>query len=102
MNPQERFVSYLEEHPGFYLVAKSDLYINFLSIIEKEGKDIESLKKVMPGIEQGDIQLVLNSLISLKLVGLLKTNSKIIYFATDAAREFLSLYRNTKTGFGPI
>jgi len=102
MNPQERFVSYLQDHPGYYLVAKSDLYINFLTLIAKEAMDAVSLSRALPGIEQQDLELMIKSLISLNLVGVLKTNNKVIYYATENAKEFLLLYRGTKTGFGTL
>ncbi len=102
MNPQERFVAFLQEHPGYYLIAKSGLYINLLSLIEQEASEINALAGKMPGIEFGDLELMLKSLISLNLVGVLKTDNKTIYYTTQSAKEFLLLYKSTKTGFGNI
>lgn len=102
MTPQERFVAYLQEHPGFYLAAKSDLYITILSLLEKEAVDEETLSVKLPGIDQSDLGLMVKSLVSLKLVGVLKTNNKVIYYITGNAKEFLSLYKSTKTGFGTL
>ena len=102
MTPQENFVAFLQDHPGYYLIAKSDLYINILSLIEQEASDINALSIKMPGIEFSDLELVLKSLIALNLVGVLKTDNKTIYYITESAKEFLSRYRGTKTGFGTM
>lgn len=102
MNPQERFVAFLQDHPGYYLIAKSDLYINFLSLLEQEASDLNALGSKMPGIEFSDLELMVKSLIALNLVGVLKTDNKTIYYITQSAKEFLSLYRSTKTGFGNL
>lgn len=102
MNPQERFVAFLQDHPGYYLISKSGLYINLLSLLEHGALDINELARKMQGIEFGDLELMLKSLIALNLVGVLKTNNKTIYYITESAKEFLSLYRSTKTGFGTM
>lgn len=102
MSAQEQFVAYLQDHPGFYLVAKSDLYVNILIFLEKEAMDLLSLGRMFPAIELEDLDLMVKSLISLKLAGVLKTDNKVIYYATDEAREFLRLYWNTKTGFSTV
>jgi hypothetical protein len=100
MNAQEKFVSYLEDHPGYYLVAKSDLYISLLSTLEEQGTDILSISSRFPGIDREDLFLMLDSLVKLKLVGALKTNNKVIYYITKNAEELLANYRKTKTSFG--
>ena len=102
MTPQEKFVSFLQDHPGYYPITKSDLYIALLSFLEKEAIDINELEAKLPGIDFSDIELMLKSLLSLNLVGVLKTDNRTIYYITESAKEFLSLYKSTKSGFGTL
>jgi hypothetical protein len=100
MTPQEKFIAFLEDHPGYFSVSKSDLYIHILSTIEQQAIDMNSLSCELRGIEIDDLELMLNSLVALKLIGVIKTGSRTIYYITDNAKEFLELYRSTKQGFG--
>ena len=96
MNPQEAFVSYLQDNPRLYVVAQSTLYMKMLNHLSKVGKTFTELSREFPEIDRNDLELIMSSLESLRLVEKTSAGSKVIYFTNKDGKELLEKYMKAK------
>ncbi len=97
---QGEFIAYVQQRPEYYLVTQTPIYMHMLSLIASEAKSAQQLHKELPNVETADLELILDSLVSLKLVAQLCTANRVVYYATDSARELLSVYKKAQGEFG--
>ncbi len=101
MSQNKSFIMFLEENPKLFAIAKSDMCINLLKILKKTALPINEIKKTsyFSKFEEHDIETLLNLLIELKLIKREKFSTKNIYYTTENADEFLTIYDKTKKEF---
>ena len=97
--PEEDFVRFLEEHPSYYPILKSGLFMEFLFVLEKSSKSLDELHSRFPKIEIKDLELMLNSLKGIGLIKETKAGHKVVFYATKEGKTFLERYRKTKRSF---
>ena len=100
MDPQQEFVRYLENNPQFYEISQSELYMQLLLVLEKRAHSMEELHEIFPDIEDKDMELIIGSLMAVKLVERTRiSDTKIVYYISEAARGLLSHYKNARKHF---
>ncbi len=95
------FIEYVQKYPKQYAIAKSKLCINLLSFLSKSGATIKEIlaSDSFHRIELADLELLLNMLVSIKLLNKTKINNKEIYYAGEFTNLFLEEYKSTKKNY---
>ena len=104
MEQKEKFIQLIQEHPEYYKLfpqepGDSKLYLSFLNFVRAQAKSLEQLFQRFPGIEQEDMQIILEYLIKIGLITRISAGAKIYFYATDNARTLLEEYEKTKHDF---
>lgn len=95
-NPQKDFVDFVTLHPEYYTVAQAPIYVKIIDLIQKQAYTMLSLKQRLSMIEPQDVELIVQTLIELKLVEELRTDERVMYYATPIARTFLAKFKRAK------
>lgn len=92
------FILFLESHPKLYAIAKSEVCIELLKQLSKQGLPAEELKKFnqFSYMSVKDLETLLSLLYSLKILDKQKIIGKTIYFANKNTKTFLETYNETK------
>jgi len=99
-------IKMLGDEPRLYDVINSKEHINVLELLEKDNKDIKSIK----GAIRKDIYIkkdiilynILDALIDRNLIKKIKINNNELYFLTEKGIDFLKIYKETKQEFSLI
>ncbi len=96
---QDELVRFLEQHPAYYAIMKSALFIQLLKSLAEKAKNILMLKTDFPGMEQDDLIEMLGLLRDLGVVSALDAGSSRFYYTNEKGRQFLAIYHKTKEKF---
>ncbi|MFH1256155.1 MAG: hypothetical protein V1494_02575 [Candidatus Diapherotrites archaeon] len=96
MSSFDPFVVFLEEHPEWYPIVSSSIYLLILNFIAQSPKSLTDIQSKYLNIEQKDIQLVVQSLVSLKLVSEIKTTAQLLFKANDNGMLLLQRLKDAK------
>ncbi|MDO8538787.1 MAG: hypothetical protein Q7S21_07965 [archaeon] len=104
MEEKEKLIQLIQEHPEYYKLfpqeqGESKLYLAFLDFVKSQAKSLEQLFQKFSGIEQEDMQIILDYLIKIGLIEKISASNKVFFYATDNARILLEEYEKTKLGF---
>jgi hypothetical protein len=101
MGKQEDFILFLEKNPKLFGIAKSDMCIKLLKILDKEGLPISEIKKknFYSKFSEKDLETLLELLSELKILDKHNIGIKTIYYANDNTKMFLEIYEKTKKEF---
>ncbi len=99
ISPREEFLNYIQNHPEYYSVLKSKVFIQLLEFLAKQAKPLQDIQSQFPTVERKDLDLVLNSLISLSLVSKIESQNQIIYYTSENGRELLKKFKRAKEHF---
>ncbi|MDD4983262.1 MAG: hypothetical protein PHH82_00280 [Candidatus ainarchaeum sp.] len=97
----ESFIEYAQKYPKQYAIASSELCISLLEKLSKSGATIDEIKKMdeFHMVEQEDLKLLLNMLVSIKLLAVEDIGPKEIYYSGQFINEFLKEYYKTKKNY---
>ncbi len=87
---EKEFIRYIEDHPEYYPVTHADIYLKILKNLEKAAKTQNELNSHFPVISREDLELIILSLMRLKLLDKLKTATKLMYYVTEDGKELIS------------
>lgn len=90
------FIRYLEQHPSYYLIMQTPVYVKIIEMLAKGGKSFTDLTRSLPKVDKQDMELMLNSLTKLELAGSMKTGDHIIYYLEEQGRNLLERYSKAK------
>lgn len=96
---QDAMVGFLEQHPAYYTIMKSALFIRILRSLSGKAKNMLMLKQSFPSIEQEDLMTIIEMFIDLGVVSYIDAGSNRFYYANSKGKEFLSVYDATRERF---
>jgi len=96
MGTAEDWFLFLEKNPHFYEMSKGDFFIKFLESLVKDAKSFSDLMVLFSRIEEDDLQLIMETLLELKVVSSVKIGSKFFYTITEEGKKLLAEYKKTK------
>jgi len=96
---QQELVQFLESHPEYYTLMKSDLCVKLLRSLSAKAKSINMLKQDFPQVDQEDLVLLVESMIEVKVVSFFDAGSNRFYHTNNNGKKFLEIYRSTKERF---
>ena len=99
MEKYNEWLFFLQQHPEFYELSKSSLYITILRALGKRALDIDRLHRLFGRIEEKDFELIILSLERLKLIEKVPTGYSVLYMLTDLGKEMMQKYRKTRKHF---
>lgn len=92
MVDHNEFILYLERHPEFYVIMKSEQHIKLLTELAKHPLTMEEIKLKLSNTELKDIELILDSLMEINAVQKFLAGKKYLYSVTGHGKEFLEKY----------
>ncbi len=96
---QDEMVGFLEQHPAYYAIMKSALFVRILKSLSGKAKNVLMLKRSFPSIEHEDLMAILEMFIELGVVSYLDAGSNRFYYTNSKGKEFLSIYDATRKRF---
>ena len=100
MDPQEKFVMYLQNNPQFHSVSQSELFMKIISELNNKAHSFIELRELFPAIEEKDMQTILDALEAIHILKKTKVNwNTYVYYATEQAKNLLEHYKNAKKHF---
>ncbi|MFH1239978.1 MAG: hypothetical protein V1672_02070 [Candidatus Diapherotrites archaeon] len=100
MDPQEKFVMYLQNNPQFNSISQSELFMKIISELNKKAHPFIELRELFPAIEEKDMQTILDALESVQIIKKTKVNwNTYVYYTTQEAKNLLEHYKNAKKHF---
>ncbi|GEM_PF-2226025 len=95
----DAMVGFLEQHPAYYAIMKSALFVRILKSLAEKAKNMLVLRRAFPSIEQEDLMTILEMFIDLGVVSYIDAGSNRFYYANDKGKEFLEIYNATRERF---
>lgn len=90
----ESLVNYLEQHPEYYEVVQAGVYMKVLEFISKAAPSLDDFYAAFPEVEVKDLELIIRSLIALKLVEQTRSpGGKNVYYLSENAKILLKKYK---------
>jgi hypothetical protein len=99
MDPHEEFILFLEKNPAYYVIMKSQLYIEVLEKLARKPLSRPALKNRFPEVETSDLDLIVESLVEIGLVSRFRAGENFVYYSNDKGKLFLEKYAKTKRHF---
>ncbi len=99
MTARDEWILFLEKNPEFHELTKSSLYISIMDLLGKGSLNIDKIHSSFPRIESKDLDLIVDSLVKLKLVSRVRFGANIVYTLTSLGRKLLRIYRKAREGF---
>lgn len=100
MDPQEKFVMYLQNNPQFNSISQSELFMEIISELDKKAHSFIELREIFPAIEEKDMQTILDALLEVQILKKTKINwNTHVYYTTEEAKNLLKHYKNAKKHF---
>lgn len=97
--PRKEFLNYIQNHPEYYPILQSKIFIQVLKLLARKAKPLQGIQSQFPKIERGDLDLVLNSLITLNLVAEVTAQTRVVYYTTENGRELLKKFKRAREHF---
>ena len=92
----DELVHYLEQHPAYYAIMKSNICILLLGSLSSKAKNALMLKREFPRMEQQDLAELIGMLEEIGVISHLDTGSNRFYYTNKQGKAFLAVYRVTK------
>lgn len=99
MAAKDEWILFLEKNPQFSELAKSGLYVSILNLLEKGSLNIDRIHSAFPKVENKDLDLIVESLVELKLIHRITFGSQVVFALAPTGEEFLAAYRKAREGF---
>lgn len=99
MTAQDEWILFLEKNPQFNELVKSGLYISIINLLRVSSLNITKIHSAFPHIENQDLDLILESLIKLKLVSRISLTKDVVYALTPLGKKMLKTYASAREGF---
>jgi len=87
---EKEFIRYIEDHPEYYPVTQADIYLKILKNLKKAAKTLDELNSGFPVISREDLELIILSLVRLRLLDRLKTATKLMYYVTEEGKGLIA------------
>jgi hypothetical protein len=97
---KKKFIEYAEQHPEYYPIMQSGLFIRVIKVLSEEAKNADDLSAALPKIEKKDLLEIIEMLFKVKLISKLERHGKPLYYANDNGLEFLRYCGLAKEKFG--
>ncbi len=99
-NPEKKkLLEYAQQHPEYYPIMQSGVFIKIIKALEKEAKNIEDICEMFSSIDKEDFKEIINTLIKVGLVSKLTFSEKILYYTNENGTEFLKYCNLAKNAF---
>tara|TARA_Y100000310_G_C20327677_1_gene643756 strand:- start:103 stop:408 length:306 start_codon:yes stop_codon:yes gene_type:complete len=99
MGVEEDWILFLEKNPQFYELSKGDFFIRFLKELDTGAKTFSEIRATFPIIEEEDVNIILDSLLKLKVVFKSTVNDNFFYSLSEDGKKLLSTYNKTHEFF---
>ena len=100
MDPQEKFVMYLQDNPQFNSISQSELFMDIISELDKKAHSFIELREQFPAITEKDLQIILDAVRGVQLIKKTKVNwNTYVYYTTEQAKNLLKHYKAAKKHF---
>ena len=100
MDPQEKFVMYLQNNPQFHSISQSELFMSIISELGKKAHSFIELRENFPAIDEKDMQTILDALMMVSIIKKTKVNwNTHVYYTTEVGKNLLEHYKNAKKHF---
>ena len=99
VSPREEFLNYIQDHPEYYPILQSKIFITVLEFLSEKAKPLQDIEAQFSNIEREDLDLVLNSLIKLKIVSRVTGPAQIIYYTNENGKELLKKFKKASEHF---
>ncbi|AJF60676.1 MAG: hypothetical protein J4224_02705 [Candidatus Diapherotrites archaeon] len=100
MNPKEEFIRFVQDNPSYYYIVQSGLFLELLNFICSAAKNTTDIYSHFAGIENSDVEEMLQVLLAAKLISRARGSDREIYYCTDAARTLIEKYNAAKKFMG--
>lgn len=98
-DPRKELILFLEEHPEYYPVIRSALYIRILKWLSGKARTMTDIESHFLNIDREDLEMIIDSLLGLGLVTEIKTPTTIVYYLNNEGKELLEKFKNAKQKF---
>lgn len=99
MAAKDEWILFLEKNPQFHILSKSGLYISLLKFVRTEALDMDKIHSAFARVEAKDLDLIIDSLLKLKLVNRIKSGPQVFFGITALGKKFLNVYGKARKGF---
>jgi predicted transcriptional regulator len=99
MPAQDEWIVFLESSPVYWKLSQSKIMVNVLQQFAKEALTMEAIYFKYPKIPLSDLEEILNTFVSARLVVKRMIAGTIIFALTPEGKKFLELYKKAEKSF---